>query len=99
MKKFIIAAAAAAALAIPSAAMAAPSSTGVSTNANTKDAIGFCVSAGNRNLLNGENGSPVSTTGADRSSRAGQPGANADLIHGAYDWCANNQSSYAPPGA
>ena len=92
MRKFMISAAAVLALAAPTAALAG-GSTGVSTNGNTKDAIGFCVSAGNYNYHQ-----VGTTTGADRSSRAGQPGANADLIHGARDLCATWETPYAPPG-
>ena len=40
--------------------------TGVSTNDNTKDAIGYCVSAGNYNFKNGFDPS-ASTTGEERS--------------------------------
>ena len=94
MRKFMITAAAVLALAAPTAALAG-GNTGVSTNDNTKDAIGWCVSAGNYNYLNGID--PLPTTGADRSSRAGDPGANADLIAGARAACAA-QTPYAPPG-
>jgi len=94
MRKFIIIAASVAALAGPTAAMAAPGSTGVSTNGNTNDAIGFCVSAGNYNYH--QDGT---TTGADRSSRAGDPGANAALIAGARANCTIWETPYAPPGA
>jgi hypothetical protein len=92
MRKFIIIAASLAALAVPTAALAG-NSTGVSTNGNTNDAIGFCVSAGNYNYH--QDGT---TTGADRSSRAGQPGANAALIAGVRANCASWETPYAPPG-
>ena len=93
MRKFMITAAAVLALAAPTAALAG-GNTGVSTNGNTKDAIGFCVSAGNYNYHQAG-----TTTGDDRSSRAGDPGANADLIHGARANCAAIETPYAPPGA
>jgi hypothetical protein len=93
MRKFIIitAAAAALALAAPTAALAGDF-TGVSTNGTTKDAIGFCV----------QNGNTVyhqwgTTTGADRSSRAGQPGANAALIQDDRAACAGWEAPSAPP--
>ena len=92
MRKFIIIAASVAALAGPTAAMAAAGSTGVSTNGNTKDAIGFCVSAGNYNYHQAG-----TTTGADRSSYAGTPGGVAALISGARDLCATWETPYAPP--
>jgi hypothetical protein len=91
MRKFMIAAAAALALAAPTAALAGDF-TGVSTNGNTNDAIGFCVSAGNYNYHQAG-----TTTGADRSSRAGDPGANAALISGARAACATWETAYAPP--
>jgi hypothetical protein len=87
----------AAALAIPAAAGAAPGSTGVSTNGTTSDAIGFCVSAGNYNYLNGVDPS-FTTTGQDRSSYAGTPGAVAALIAGARTPCASLETPYPPPG-
>ena len=97
MRKFIIIAASFAALAVPTVALAAPGSTGVSTNGNNKDAIGFCVSAGNYNYHQAG-----TTTGADRSSYAGTPGGVAALIHTAAadgGFCTDDQSGFAPPGA
>jgi hypothetical protein len=76
------------AIAFPASALA-----NAGTNNTTKDAIGWCVSAGNYNaFLAGE------TTGDNRSSYAGQPGAVAELISGARAWCSENQSNYPPPG-
>lgn len=92
MRKLIVTVAAVAALAIPAASMAGDF-TGVSTNDNLNDAIGFCVSAGNYNALQAG-----TTTGADRSSRASQPGANAALIHNAVEICKTWETPYAPPG-
>jgi hypothetical protein len=84
----------AAALAIPAAAGAAPGSTGVSTNGTSSDYLGYCVSAGNYNYL-----AAGTTTGADRSSYAGQPGAVASLINTAQQGTAcGPEVPYAPPG-
>ena len=101
MRKLITVVAAVAMLAVPASAMAAPGSTGVSTNNNTKDAIGFCVSAGNYNYHQGLDPSGQTTTGQNRSAlnAADGPGAVAELIHGAKESCTNIQSPYAPPGA
>ena len=62
MRKFMITAAAALALAAPTAALAGDF-TGVSTNGTTNDAIGFCV----------QNGTPSSIQGYDDWSRSQQP--------------------------
>lgn len=91
MRKFMITAAAALALAAPTAALAGDF-TGVSTNGSTNDAIGWCVSAGNYNYHQAG-----TTTGANRSGYAGQPGAVAALISGARANCANTETPYAPP--
>jgi hypothetical protein len=93
MRKFMIAATAALALAAPTAALAGDF-TGVSTNGNTNDAIGFCVSAGNYNYH--QDGT---TTGVNRSSYAGNPGGVAALISGARANCASWETPYAPPSA
>jgi hypothetical protein len=101
MRKLITAATLIVALAVPTIAAAAPGPTGVSTNGNTKDAVGFCVSAGNYNYHQ-----IGTTTGADRSAlNAADPGSVSALIHTAQDqttqvgnFCANGQSAYAPPG-
>jgi hypothetical protein len=100
MRKLIVTGMAVAMLAVPTAAMAAPGATGVSTNDNTKDAIGFCVSAGNYNYHQGLDPSGQTTTGQNRSAlnAAGGPGAVADLIHGAKSACEEIQVPYAPPG-
>lgn len=75
-------------LALPAVSLASSG-----TNPTTNDAIGWCVSAGNYNYHQAG-----TTTGADRSSYAGTPGAVAGLIAGARTWCAANQSPYPPPG-
>jgi hypothetical protein len=90
MRKLITAATIVAALAVPTVAAA---STGVSTNGTTNDAIGWCVSAGNYNYHQAG-----TTTGADRSSYAGDPGGVAALIAGARANCAAAEVPYAPPG-
>jgi opacity protein-like surface antigen len=100
MRKMFLTAAAVAALAVPAVASAGVNpggATGVSTNAPDSAAIGFCVSAGNYNYLNGGQGG-FTSTGQDRSSYAGTPGGVADLIAGARDACASWMTPYAPPG-
>jgi hypothetical protein len=95
MRKFMIAAVAALALAAPAAALAG-GSTGVSTNGNNSDYLGYCVSAGNYNyhqLMD-------TTTGANRSAlnANGAPGAVANLIHTAQEGTiCGPQVPYAPP--
>jgi hypothetical protein len=94
--KFIVVGSAIAALAAPSAAMAAPGATGVSSNNNTKDVIGYCVSAGNYNYH-----ADGTTTGADRSAlnATSGPGAVAKLIQNARTTgVCGDQVPYAPPG-
>jgi hypothetical protein len=94
MRKFMIIAAAVMALAAPTAAFAG-SSTGVSTNGNNSDYLGYCVSAGNYNYHQAG-----TTTGADRSAlnASGGPGAVANLIHTAQEGNAcGPEVSYAPP--
>jgi hypothetical protein len=94
--KLILVGGAVAALAVPSVAMGAPGATGVSTNGNTKDVIGYCVSAGNYNQhLAG------TTTGAARSAlnAAEGPGAVAQMIKDARAAAiCIDQVPYAPPG-
>jgi hypothetical protein len=94
MRKFMITAAAVLALAAPTAALAG-GNTGVSTNDNTKDAIGFCVSNGNTVLH--EWGT---TTGASRSelNKAEGPGAVADMIQWARSVCPGWEAPALPPG-
>ena len=97
MRKFITVATAVAALAVPAIAAAAPGSTGVSTNANQKDYLGYCVSAGNYNYHQAG-----TTTGADRSELNAEfgPGAVSNLIHTAQQGVVcGPEVAYAPPGA
>jgi hypothetical protein len=100
MRKLILAATAIAALAVPTIAAASPGSTGVSTNGTTNDGIGWCVSAGNYNYLNGANGVPVGTTGQNRSTlnATNGPGAVSSLIAQARIACPAAETPYAPPG-
>jgi|1186.fasta_scaffold03618_2 hypothetical protein len=94
MRRLISAGAVGACLLIPASAMAGQNGTGVSTNATTSDAIGFCVSGGNYNrFLQGL------TTGDDRSSFAGQPGAVAARVRDSRAYCAGVESPYPPPGS
>jgi hypothetical protein len=80
MRKFIIAATAVASLAVPAVSMA---DTGVSTHAPAAAAIGYDVSAGNYNYMQPGGQDGFTSTGQDRSSYAGTPGAVAGLIAGA----------------
>ena len=93
--KLIVVAGALAALAVPSAAMAAPGYTGVSSNGNTKDVVGYAVSAGNYNYHQaGE------TTGQNRKeiNATSGPGAVADVIHSVQAMGADYDfGPYAPP--
>ena len=94
MRKFIIAATAALALAAPTAALAG-GNTGVSTNGNNRDYLGYCVSAGNYNYHQAG-----MTTGQDRSAlnNTGSPGSVADLIHVAQAGSVcGPEVPYAPP--
>jgi hypothetical protein len=94
--KFIVVGGAIAALAVPSAAMAAPGATGVSTNGNNTDYIGYCVSAGNANYH-----AAGTTTGADRSSlnATNGPGAVAKVIQEARTaGTCGTELPYSPPG-
>jgi hypothetical protein len=94
MRKFMIAAAAALALAAPTAALAG-GATGVSTNGNNSDYLGYCVSAGNYNYHQAG-----TTTGQDRSTlnAAGAPGAVANLIHTAQEGTVcGPEVPFAPP--
>jgi hypothetical protein len=100
MKKFFIVAGALVALAVPSAAMAAPQFTGVSSNANTtNDVVGYAVSAGNYNYKNGSFG--FSSTGEARSAlnQTSGPGAVADVIHSVQAQSATYEAygPFAPP--
>jgi hypothetical protein len=54
MKKVLITGMAVAMLAVPSVASAAGGYTGVSTNGTSNDAVGYCISAGNVNIREGE---------------------------------------------
>jgi hypothetical protein len=63
-------------------------------NGTTNDAIGWCVSSGNYNALQAGR-----TTGDNRRSYAGQPGAVADMlaqIRGT--WCTTEQVEIPAPG-
>jgi hypothetical protein len=94
MRKFMIIAAAVMALAAPTAAFAG-GATGVSTNGNSSDYLGYCVSAGNYNYHQAG-----TTTGADRSAlnASGAPGAVANLIHTAQGGTAcGPEVPFAPP--
>jgi hypothetical protein len=63
-------------------------------NGTTKDAIGWCVSAGNYNALQAG-----TTTGANRRGYAGQPGGVADMIADIRgSWCSTQQVHFPPPG-
>jgi hypothetical protein len=94
VRKFIIAGTAALALAVPTAAVAGVA-TGVSTNGNNRDYLGYCVSAGNFNLHQ-----TGATTGEARSAlnEAEGPGAVANLIHLAQEGViCGTEVPYAPP--
>jgi hypothetical protein len=96
MRKFMIAATAALALAAPTAALA-ETATGVSTNGNNSDYLGYCVSAGNYNYHQAG-----TTTGADRSAlnAAQGPGAVANLIHTAQQGVVcGAEVPFAPPAS
>lgn len=76
-------------LAFPVGALA-----GAGENGTTKDAIGWCVSAGNYNALQAG-----TTTGANRSGYAGQPGGVAGMIADIRgSWCSTQQVDFPPPG-
>jgi hypothetical protein len=92
-KRFLTAAVVLAALVVPSSALANPFAGAVAAGSNptTRDAIGFCVAAGQANY-----NIAGFSTGDNRSSFAGEPGAVADLIAGARANCSGGlQSWYA----
>jgi hypothetical protein len=96
MRKFMIAATAVLALAAPTAALAG-GATGVSTNGNNSDYLGYCVSAGNTNYH-----AAGQTTGQDRSAlnQTGAPGAVASLIHTAQEGTiCGPEVPFAPPAS
>jgi phage-related minor tail protein len=91
IRKTIIGLTAVATLAVPAIASADPVATGVSTNAPAAATIGYDVSAGNYNYLNGV---VPGSTGSNRSSFAGTPGAVAAMIANAR---ATTTTGYAGP--
>jgi len=103
MRKIILTATTIAALAVPAVSMAAPLSAGFATagNPSSADQAGFCVAAGNVNYHYAGTGTDhfgttSPSTGTDRSSYAGQPGAVAALMAEAQaNGC--GQSTYSGP--
>jgi hypothetical protein len=97
MRKYIVVVGALVALAVPSAAIADPGFTGVSTNDNTNDVVGYAISAGNYNLKHGVHGD-LTTRGewARAFNAAWGPGAMADAIHGVQAQEATYEASYGP---
>jgi hypothetical protein len=89
MRKIILTATTIAALAVPAIAPALASASptqaakAMAANGTAKDAIGFDVAAGNVNYQQPGGFDGLTSTGQQRSSLAGQPGAVADLISGA----------------
>jgi hypothetical protein len=102
MRRFIVAAVSIAALAVPAVSMAdAPGATGVSTHNNPNAVIGYDVSAGNYNYLNGNDPSGQTSTGQNRSAlnAAQGPGAVANLIAAARaDTQTGQYGTFPPPG-
>ena len=74
--------------------------TGVSTNGNTNDVVGYAVSAGNYNYHQGLDPSGQTTTGQNRKeiNATSGPGAVAAIIHGVQaEGAAYDFGPYAPP--